>query len=586
MVRSKLVVFSSLWAMLLGATLVVGCGDDDGGDADQPSGGTGNSGGARAGSGGGGRGGTSGGGAAGKPSGEGGQVSAGAGAGGQGGEDAQAGGVGGGGGSGPEAGGPISRVNDTLIPGVNDLRGLTYSKSGKIYGSGHVGADAKSVDRELAVVRLNADGTLDKSFGQGGIVTHNLATRVVETEEEGAGGVGGAGGAGGAPGTVEVVVNDGDENSIGVVELANGDLVVQANVRDASGKGMDVVLLRLNDEGETVTSFGDDGVQRIDFGWSPADDATFPNDARPNDQGWGVNLDTSSGEEKLVVNGFGPAKMGAMTSGMTPVQRTDNDRYVARVLASDGSFDPEFNQGKVFTLNTGGTFSDGARRAIVEEDGSILSTGYTNYGEGLGNHIVLIRLEPDGTPDGDFGFGIALPGVVRSNPFLSDGGIAECYSAGKQSDGRYVTVGYGRATAANTLSSFGWSVTDAVDLVSFGVLPSAIDTTFGRDGTLAIQSEELALGNTEDRGRDLVVLADDRVVFAGRLGPNPALFVTTPGGELDTDSGEDGVFAYDPLPETSHFYRIALSADGTRIAASTNNHADGVRVAVLEVGED
>ena len=39
-------------------------------------------------------------------------------------------------------------------------------------------------------------------------------------------------------------------------------------------KGMDVVLLRVDDEGEPVDSFGEKGVQRIDFGWSPADDAT------------------------------------------------------------------------------------------------------------------------------------------------------------------------------------------------------------------------------------------------------------------------------------------------------------------------
>ncbi len=162
----------------------------------------------------------------------------------------------------------------------------------------------------------------------------------------------------------------------------------------------------------------------------------------------GVSLDDSSGEEKVVVFGFGPAKVGA-TTGDPAVQRTDNDRYIARVLADDGSFDPDFNDGEVFSYNSGGTFSDGGRRGLVLEDGSIVSAGYTNYGEGLGNHILVIKLTPEGTPDPSFGFGIASPGVARANPFLDDGGVAECYNVAVQSSGRYVTTGYGRATVAN-----------------------------------------------------------------------------------------------------------------------------------------
>jgi hypothetical protein len=137
------------------------------------------------------------------------------------------------------------------------------------------------------------------------------------------------------------------------------------------------------------------------------------------------------------------------------------------------------------------------------------------------------------------------------------------------------------------LSSYDWETTDGVDLVSFGVLPGAIDTTFGRQGTLAIQSEGLNLAATEDRGRDLVALADDRLVHAGRFGTDPAVFVVTPDGELDASAGDNGVFRYEPLGETtSHFFRIALSPDGSRLVAGTSNHAAGVLVAVLNVGDD
>lgn len=472
----------------------------------------------------------------------------------------------------------LNGPNGTLISLVNDLRGLTYAADGKIYASGHVGANITypaAVDRMVAVVRFNADGTLDTSFDGDGIKTLNLRTRIAVDE---------------------AVTNDGDEGSIGIVELANGDIVVQANVRDLGGRGRDVVLLRLNRHGAPVASFGTGGVRKLDFGWSDADNAAWPTaTSAPADDSWGIALDRSGDVEKIVVFAHGSAKRDPLLEDPL-LQRTDNDRYVTRVLASTGAIDPEFNGGEVFTFNTEGVLPDNARRGIVEEDGSIVSSGYTNFGPGLGNHVVIARLLPDGAPDESFGFGVpALPGVAIANPFLDDGGVTEVYQIGKQSSGRYVTTGYGRATAADTASSYDFATTLEVDLVSVGLLPGALDPAYGVEGANAIQSELLALGNTEDRGRDLVVLEDDRVVHAGRLGPNPALFVTTEDGEPDASlggvgegpNGDDtvaGAFGVAALPgTTSHFYAVAVSKDGTRVAATTNNHSAGVVLTILDV---
>jgi hypothetical protein len=135
-------------------------------------------------------------------------------------------------------------------------------------------------------------------------------------------------------------------------------------------------------------------------------------------------------------------------------------------------------------------------------------------------------------------------------------------------------------------------------VVSFGLLPDGIDTSFGVSGTLAIQSEEFGLDDSEDRGRDLVVLPDQRVVQVGRFASEPAVFVVLPDGDMDTSSGTMGMFTYGalsfedtdgeepllPSTGTSHFYNVALSPDGTRIAATTNNHPNGVLLAILEVG--
>ncbi len=464
--------------------------------------------------------------------------------------------------------GSVQAVTDGLFTFANDLRGLTYNADGsKFYASGYVDSESLPGDRQTVVARFNADGTLDEAFGVDGVVTHNLVER--EASDGG-------------------VVNDGDEQSLSLLELANGQLVVQVNVRDAAGLGTDIVLLKLNAAGERVTEFGDDGVLRVDLGWAPEDDGSWPNaDAAPVDNSWDIKLDTSSGTEKIVVFGHGPPP--PVVEG---TQRVDNDRYILRLLAADGSFDPDFNEGNPYTLNTGGTFSDGSRRGHVNEDGSILSAGYTNYGAGLNNHMVNIRLLADGTPDPAFGFGLpGVHGVVVTNPFVDDGGMAECYTFLQQSNGRYVTTGYGEATAVGGQSSFGWASTEHRDLVSAGFTARRLDPSYGTQGALAIQSEDLpGFTSKEDRGRDIVILEDDRVVHVGRFGDNPAIFVTLPDGELDLSSGVDGRFSYEPLvgagdppAPTSHFFKVALSPDGKSIAATTSSHESGVRVAVLQV---
>ncbi len=458
---------------------------------------------------------------------------------------------------------PLTQGSAEVHPAVNDIKGLSFAADGKIYASGFVGMD--TTDPELAVMRFNADGAPDDTFGTDGLITHNLVEQVLDGE---------------------TVVNDGVEEGYAIAELAGGELIVLANVTDDAGLGTDVVLVKLDAAGDFVTSFGTDGVLRLDLGWTAENDADWPVEGEAaSDQGWDVIVDDSSGTEKLVVFAHGPAPVGGLVDAEDPLsQRTDNDRFVFRLLASDGSPDPDFNGGVAFTMNTGGVFSDNARRGYVAEDGSILSAGYTNFGDGLDNHVVIIALTSEGTLDSDFGFGIGVPGVVRTNPFIDDGGMAECYALGVQSTGHVVTTGYGRATGTGLSSGLGYVTTDEVDIVSFRLSDSGLDTTYGTQGTVALQSEEFALATTEDRGRDMVVLPDDRVVHAGRFGGAPALLVTLPDGNMDLASGTDGRFLYEQ--DVEQFFKVALSPDGSTVVAATRAHANGVLLSVLEVASE
>lgn len=499
---------------------------------------------------------------------------------------------GGGGGNdgddGPTAPRSITLLQDTVTPLVNDLRGLTYASDGRIYASGHSSATA---DARSVIVRYNADGSLDSSFGGGdGVLDFNVA-------------------------------ENGAEESFGIVELANGDVVVAVSAADGNGGqtltaaddpgftatragGTSVHLLRFDRSGAPVTSFGNNGRAEIVLGWADADNGQWPvptfnrpaanatvsfsHAGFPTDTAQDLKVDRSGGGERIVL--FAIASAPRAASG---AQRVDNDRYVARILAATGAHDPSFNGGRPFAFNTPPAFADNARRGTVETDGSILSAGYTNLGSGRGNHVVLLRLTPSGTLDPNFGNfitptiendpaqGAIQPGVAIFNPYVVDGGNIEAYAAGRQSSGAYVTTGYGRTTDVGRPSTLGFQTNVAQDLMSGRVANRALDLAYGNNGNQAIQSESQGRVSSEDRGRDLVVLADDRSVHVGLFGGVPAVFVLTPSGQLDTSVGTGGILELPNPTVSAQFFNAELSADGRRIAATTTTNSNGARLVLI-----
>ena len=426
---------------------------------------------------------------------------------------------------------PVVAESEGLVPGALNPYGLLWASDGNLYMSG---AKLVGGDRQLAVWRIDkTTNKVDTTFGTDGAVT---------------------------------VPIDGDETSYGLVELADGSFVVQAA---AGGK---VWLAKLTKTGTTYT-FGTP--QALVLGWQDSEFADWPvtNDAgvrqTPQYQSWGIALDKSNAAaEKIVVFAFGaPAKVA-----LGGTQRVDNDRWIARVLASDFSHDPAFNAGKPFSVDSDGKgLADNARRGIVEADGTIVSSGYTDFGTGPSINVVLLRLKPDGTPDATFGFGTtsaaASPGQTKFNPFLSVQGASEAYAVVKQSGGRYVTTGYGK-------SNFDVA-TQENDLLTFGLNRDGLDPTFGRLGAWAIQSEGKTGAGTgarpfRDNGRDLAILSDDRTVQVGCWDDKAAVFLFDKNGRLD--KGSFGGEGYKVYPTHGFpFFKVAVSPDGKRIAASSQS---------------
>lgn len=409
-----------------------------------------------------------------------------------------------------------------------DPYGLVYASDGFLYASG---ATLDGATQKLAVWRFK-DGALDATFGNGGVLTTDIA---------------------------------GNELSFDLAEVTPGNFVVQAT---ASGK---VYLVKLTKDAGGAFAFGTPQFVKLGYdegeGW-PVGTPSAPATA-PSYSSWGIGVDRSvAATPKIVVfAGGAPAKAADPAT-----QRTADDRWVTRVLFSDLTIDPAFNDGAPWTADADGkNIRDNARRGLVLADGAIISTGYTAFDDK--NTVVLIRLKPDGKPDTAFGFGVTdpavSPGQTKFNPFFASGGYAEAYGVVRQSSGRLVTTGYGQSNLE--------VASKAVDLVSFGLNTDGLDTTYGKLGSVAVQSEtrpgtgQFDAGGAvpwEDRGRDIAALADERIVHAGLYDFNASLFVTSKDGKLETQSGDGGALVY---PWRQSFFRVAVSADGKQVAATAKS---------------
>ncbi len=228
------------------------------------------------------------------------------------------------------------------------------------------------------------------------------------------------------------------------------------------------------------------------------------------DQAWGLNV---LADNSIVVT----ARRG--TDSSAPA-KLDGDYGLVK-LTPDGVLDGTF--GNVDADGAGDTtdgvalanenapgadprdFTENPRQSVVEPDGKITTGGYSSLGAAAPNPAhpnrpILARFNADGTLDTTFdGDGVASAEVLGASPAFS-----EAYDIGRQSTGAYVLTGYGNLGSG----------TGGVDMVTYRFTAAgAHDTTFN-SGLGYLRYDRAGLG-LEDRGRDVVVLADDSYVIAG-----------------------------------------------------------------------
>jgi len=195
---------------------------------------------------------------------------------------------------------------------------------GRIVVAGRV-SDNRGDDAHLAVARFNADGTLDTTFGSGGTVRHGELA-----------------------------------DATALALQPDGRLVLALAHTEAGNTGFGVV--RLNADGSVDTAFGAAGLARLDIG---------------------PGIDVPLG---LALQADG--RIVAVGSALNTA--TSYDFVVARLLPS-GAADTAFGSGGFYSLDFF-RGRDGAYDVLVQPDGKVLVGGLA--GNGLSTQPLLMRFHP------------------------------------------------------------------------------------------------------------------------------------------------------------------------------------------------
>ena len=222
-----------------------------------------------------------------------------------------------------------------------EAHGIAVQPDGRLVIAGSsVGSD---FDYSFAVARLNADGSLDTTFGSGGLVLTSLG-----------------------PGTD--VARD-------VAVQTDGKIVVGGWGAAGSWAGwssLDFALARYNPDGSLDPSFGAGGIVTTGMGTA---------------QDW--------------IYGLALQPDGRIVAGGATVVSGSARFAVARYLP-DGSLDAAFD-GDGTVVTAVGPWDDGLYDVAVQPDGGIVAAGSTLTGSGY--DMALVRYRTDGRLDTSFGCG-------------------------------------------------------------------------------------------------------------------------------------------------------------------------------------
>jgi|GEM_PF-981638 uncharacterized delta-60 repeat protein len=318
-------------------------------------------------------------------------------------------------------------VNTSIGSGGGDGYSVTLQSDGKIIVGGYHWDVNQPNQPDFALARYNTNGSLDTTFGNGG----------------------------------KVITNFGQDFGKNVLIQSDGKIILTGYIGNGNA---DYVLVRYNSNGSLDTSFGTGGKVNGTNGHAAvimpngkiivAGAASNGNDndfalARYNSNG---SLDTTFGNAGRVLAPVGISYERIQTIVVQPDGKmvvggyvwnvwngsNQEDLAIARFNA-DGTLDNSFgNNGRVITPLSAST-DDRVTGITIQPNGKIVVAGYIQEGgTSLERTSVLLAYNPDGSLDSSFGAGGQVITTIESH-------YDENSVVATQADGKIVLVGKGNS---------------------------------------------------------------------------------------------------------------------------------------------
>jgi len=275
----------------------------------------------------------------------------------------------------------------TTFPEGSYAFDVALQSDGKIIAAGTVFVDfnpGDQSDTDFALARYNSDGSLDTTFGNGGTVMTDFFAN--------------------------------EDDAFSVLIQPDGKIVAVGSANNPASY-YDFAAVRYLSNGTIDTSFGVAGKVSTDFGdqnFDRARSAALQSDGR------------------IVAAGFAISQNGGVQN--FSVARYTSNGVLDTTFSGDGKTQIDF-----------GNCCQSAMKVLLQSDGKIITVGGSN-GESSEDDFLLARLNPRGSLDNTFGVG----GKVRTSFGDLNGGAN---GAALQSDGKIVAVGF-QATFSNQWSNF------------------------------------------------------------------------------------------------------------------------------------
>ena len=457
----------------------------------------------------------------------------------------------------------------TTAIGVSYASALVVQPDGKLVAAGR-GTDSGNVG--VALARYNSDGSLDSSFGSGGVVITDIGGANVETaavvlQRDGKLVIAGSTDNGGPPSNrdfllVRYKANGRLDTSFGkggkvTTDIAGAYDRASALVVQPDGKLVAAGLAQRPSPSDTNTVTY--GIALVRYGPNGMLDRTFG-------QGGKVTSDFGSNEsaDGLVLQPDGKLVVGGTTT------EGGADVFALVRYNRDGTPDAGFGNGGRVTTHVG----DGAAASalVIQPDGKLVAAGSLLQPASLTNGFALARYDSDGSLDGTFGSG----GTVIT-PILGEAaGIA--FALLLQSDGRLVEGGFAVP-----------GLNDEFAVVRYNA-DGSLDPTFGTGGivTTAFSSDTYAdvLALAEQRDGKLVAaganylpsLTVEDFALVRYLGAGPCLGDCNSDGVVSVSelvSGVNIALGEQPVSSCPAFANASGMVDIAQLVAGVKNALNG-----------